>query len=570
MAIQVDVQNFRNLRSVALHDDSKLSVIVGRNEAGKSSLVGAIQFGFTGQAFGHKGKEIEKLLRRGEDRMTIRIKVGQHLVCRTRTTGDSIKGLAERLAVPSDCLPLLFDSELNGDGGSKAMRTFLDSVATTTFDPLMHFANDPVLRQVIEQALKAGKRSAKQIIEFCEAMRAAQKQPPMPVMPAVPNPTEDTLHSLSEKSRELYDSWQTKLRAADDAKQMARKVLALAVYAQQLREYAAAKAIASRVDSLGAKREALTKLANMNLSSLQAMINIVKEATDNASIHTSITACLTQFQSLVSAAQEKLRTNPPPASMPPMPQLDDEVRVILEALDSTGKLVEDGAAVAALLTNATALADTFSTEADKAKLLSMHADKERDTAQANKGAWEAYTVAIPAWEEAKIKATTEWERWDRAAKDILKAETEHVDKAGDEFGKKVAEFSASILQGRKVSINREEGIFLGPDPVADLSKSTRWRIEVAVMAAVAQTLRSPLLVIDGADILDAKNRELVTQFLLQKIVPAFEHVIVTSTLRGSLEEEKVPPAGSVMSKWALVDGELTRMVKAPESEGGQK
>jgi hypothetical protein len=567
MAIQLDVQNFRNLRSVTLHDDAKMSVIVGRNEAGKSSLIGAIQFGFTGQAFGHKGKEIEKLLRRGEDRMTIRIKVGQHLVCRTRTTGDSLKGLAERLAVPSDCLPLLFDSELNGDGGSKAMRTFLDSVASTTFDPLLHFANDPVLRQVIEQALKAGKRSAKQIVEYCEAMRASQKQPPMPVMPSVSKPTNETVESLSTEAKARYDVWQAKLKAADDAKQMARKIMALSTYSHQLREYNAAKAIASRVDTLGAKREALTRLANMNLSSLQAMVNIVKEATDNASIHTSVAACLVQFQSLVTAAQEKLKHNPPPASMPNMPQLDDEARVILEALDSTGRLVEDEAAIAALLTNATALSDSFSVDADKAKLESLTADKERDTALANRGAWEAYDAAIPVWEDAKIKATTEWERWDRAAKDIVKAETEHVDKAGDEFGKKVAEFSSSILQGRKVTISRDEGIFLGPDPVADLSKSTRWRIEVAVMAAVAQTLKSPMLVIDGADILDAKNRELVTQFLLQKIVPAFEHVIVTSTLRGSIEEEKIPPEGSIMTKWALVDGELTRLVKAPEIGG---
>ena len=58
-------------------------------------------------------------------------------------------------------------------------------------------------------------------------------------------------------------------------------------------------------------------------------------------------------------------------------------------------------------------------------------------------------------------------------------------------------------KARKVVINRDTGISLGSMPISRCSVSTRWRIEVSIMAAIARMLKSPLLVIDAADVLAA-------------------------------------------------------------------
>ena len=64
------------------------------------------------------------------------------------------------------------------------------------------------------------------------------------------------------------------------------------------------------------------------------------------------------------------------------------------------------------------------------------------------------------------------------------------------------------------------------------SGSERWRVSICVMAAIASYLRSPILVLDGADILDDRNKVALVRFLLEKIVPHFAHTLLLTTIRG--------------------------------------
>lgn len=105
MSIKLDIINFRNLREVHLIDGNPLSVIVGYNEAGKSSLTGAIQWVITSQAYGLKGTESDQLVSWGQERMHIRLELDGKLFNRTRSGGDSLKRTLPGLVSPLTCCP---------------------------------------------------------------------------------------------------------------------------------------------------------------------------------------------------------------------------------------------------------------------------------------------------------------------------------------------------------------------------------------------------------------------------------------------------------------------------------
>jgi hypothetical protein len=169
------------------------------------------------------------------------------------------------------------------------------------------------------------------------------------------------------------------------------------------------------------------------------------------------------------------------------------------------------------------------------------------------GAWEAYDAAVPAHALAAERAAAEWDRWDLAAKAITAAELEYQRTQGDRFGDLAATMSASLLNGRKLRVDPTEGIFLSDTPIGDLSTATQWRVEVALMAAIARTLNSPILLIDGLDILDLHNRNSMNAFLHERIVPHFEHVILATTPRGDLKDEK-PAALAATTKYIISAG----------------
>jgi hypothetical protein len=191
-------------------------------------------------------------------------------------------------------------------------------------------------------------------------------------------------------------------------------------------------------------------------------------------------------------------------------------------------------------------------------LRTQHSSSQYAQLLQNQGTWKAYNDALPKYDDAVEKAKSAWAMWDKGVKYIQAAEREFMQNAGDSFGLLVEDLGGIILQGRKLKVDLDKGIMLGEESVALLSMSTQWRVEVAVLAAIAITCKSPLLVLDGADILSEKNKGIFMQFLLDRIVPRFEHVLVTATMKGAYDEEK-PLALTNVTKWLIRSGEVSRV-----------
>ena len=559
--LRVDLSNFCNIREAHFHEDKPFSLITGYNESGKSSFIGALQFAFTGSAFGLRGEGISSLITDGEERMHVRCQLGTMNVNRTASTGDALKGVAERLQVPADVMPLLFDSQLCGDGGNKSMRAFLDGVASSKFDALSHFAADPIVSECINASRRSGKITTKQIIAYCESLRAMQKEPALPVMPSVSNPTDAEV----QKANAVADAANTALVAAIDARLETEKngaeLLLITQYMRNMATYEKSKAAATLNDSLGLTRGKLESLVSINTNSLaavQRIIDALPALDSSVSVaYASFGGAVLDIVKAINWAKDYLIKHPAPAAMPELPRLNAHAQPLYDDLKASNLLTDESLSAMCL-----AVKDESQQALEvkeKAASTVQTLREIRDNLLRQQGAWKSYNAAIPEYETAKAKTASDWKMWDDASKLIVAAEVDHINKAGDAFGTLVSEFSAYVLQGRKVVINRDTGISLGGRSIERCSVSTRWRIEVSVMAAIARTMKSPLLLIDAADVLDDRNKATMQEFLLERIVPHFQHVIVTSTCRGKLEDIKASQEPRV-SKWVISNGELSKLI----------
>jgi hypothetical protein len=255
----------------------------------------------------------------------------------------------------------------------------------------------------------------------------------------------------------------------------------------------------------------------------------------------------------VQNAAAELKRFPLPPTLPPAPVLSVADQATAQALEIANATQAAAAAslAATVTTNARA-------EHTAAALALRDVEARQREIQQNTGAWNAYQEAAPKHADAVTRIKAEWDRWNKAIKLVEAAEREFNQNTGDTFVRLVEGLGEEILQGRKITIDMDNGIRIGTDSMDLLSGSANWRAEVAIISAIAQTCKSPLLVIDGADILDSNNKELFVDFLMQKVVPKFEHVLVTSTLRGNREDES-PSGVPEVTKWMLTQGILTKI-----------
>jgi hypothetical protein len=167
-----------------------------------------------------------------------------------------------------------------------------------------------------------------------------------------------------------------------------------------------------------------------------------------------------------------------------------------------------------------------------------------DTAQ-----WTVYRCSIEGLAETRCRIETEWHAWD-ALVNVLRTYQEHKRRAVQEkiLGR-VEEFGGNVLCGRRVALDTEGEITIDGRGLETASGSERWRVSICVMAAIASYLRSPILVLDGADILDDRNKVALVRFLLEKIVPYFAHTLLLTTIRGDGRDEK--PFSFDASKWII-------------------
>lgn len=551
--LQVTIRNFRNLKNVSFSDDNLVSLILGYNESGKSSFCGAISFAITGQAFSARGADVAELVTHGEERMSVRVAVGTQTFTRFRTGGDSIKACAERIGVTTDILPLLFNAKLVGDGGNRHMKAFLCALSSSRFDPKAHFASDPDMLAKIRQAELAGQYTVKQMIDFFERMRAAQKAPPAPVMPDVPEPTHDAVQAAKKALDAAILEYQDARTVIDRARDLLSKIHRYKAYVSALDTWEAQRAVVEQGDPLGALRPALEKVASIRIQGL----NAARQALHNAGYLAASEQLYAAEQVVVDAVQDasrRLHAHPAPPTLPPRPTVPDDV---IQAATEAG-VIDNPACidhVSASLVADIREADTVLAELESAKTkASAHYEQ---LVQAI-GAWEMYRRALPNYEEQRILVEDAWNSWDRAVRALRDAEEAFRKSAGKTFSDLVVDYSDTLLQGRRITISDDSVIMVGNDPIDKLSESTRWRAEIAILAAVASYVKSPLLIIDGADILDVNNRNLLLKLLTEKLSKAFSHVVVTATLRGKIEDEKSVTLPGI-SKWILHDGAFTKI-----------
>lgn len=560
--IRLETKNFRILRNVEFNDDRKISLVVGYNESGKSTLINAIKFAMTGEAYGHRGKNVSSLCTHGEDKLKVSVEVGGVVANRTTSIGTNLKDVAAALGVKTSVLPILFDAKMCSDGGNKHLKAFFEWSGENKFNPLLHFANDPSISECITKAIQSGRDTARSIISFCEDKRAASKPPEKPVRPGNNRPDEAQIKSVTERKEQAAAELSSAESALSEAKSWSNSLLQCATYLEKLRDYKEAekKASESSDDPLATKRAALNKLKSVNLSTFDSYALILENA-GYPDLSLEVTTLKDKIQKQVSNADRLLDSNPPPVAMPEYPRIDASAAKMWDEL----KAESEGNVTEALVNEFSTLAinqqEKLESDRDKASTAFNIANEMYNTVQQLIGAWSAFDTADHNYDVLASKTKNEWDKWHNAAHAISDAESEFIAKTGTSFAALVTSYSKTILQGRSVTIEKDKGIFLGATPVDELSESTKWRVEVAVLAAIATACGSPILLIDGADILDVHNRSAVTSFLVEQIAPNFDHIVLTLTCPGDINDER--PLDSelfpTVSKWVVDAGQVRKL-----------
>lgn len=555
--LQISIKNFRSLGNIEFSEDRPLSIIVGMNESGKSSFLQAIRFACTGEAYGHRGKDLQPLIRYGETSMAVSVECSPLSATRTQAQGTTQKSVAENLGITSDLLPLLFDATVCGDGGSKHLKAFFSQSGEGAFRPGVVFQNDAKVAPCIAAAMKVGNITTKRMITYCEEQRAASREPSKPLMPGTPRPSNA---AVEEARRQLTAAQATHLGILDNRKALTatgQYLRQIAHYLAAMENYQVACKAAAAGDPLGETRRPRELAAALDASPLERMATVLNNAGYSQTGHLLLQAAAAVRASIAEAVKI-LKDNPPPALRPPEPALPQEAMSLFRELSarSNGTIdpIELGQRASAV-----ALAEAKAqTDVELARAAVTSAENNLAVLQQSLGAWASYDRAVAIYDDQKQKAIEAWDRWDYAVKSIVAAEAEFLAKSSAQFAELITLFTSEILQGRSVRIDDQAEIWIGPTNIRDCSVSTRWRAEVAIMTAIATTLHSPILLIDGADVLDHINRQTVLQFLITKVVPRFKHVVLTATASRPLSEEPRPPAElTLLHKYILSDGKLS-------------
>lgn len=123
--------------------------------------------------------------------------------------------------------------------------------------------------------------------------------------------------------------------------------------------------------------------------------------------------------------------------------------------------------------------------------------------------------------------------------------------------------AAAHLFGRALVLNQDLEIELSDSPYVTLCKSEQFRVGVAFQYALAKLAGARLLMLDEADILDAQNRDQLINFLLE-IQPEFDTILVFATsdhARASLDPD--------IQLWVLIDGKIYPLNKGFRFEEGK-
>ncbi len=183
-----------------------------------------------------------------------------------------------------------------------------------------------------------------------------------------------------------------------------------------------------------------------------------------------------------------------------------------------------------------------------------NANTDRDQIIRAQERWQAYDGAQTQIEAKTKEAQVEWDKWDGWAKKLQSEDRQQNTSRAAAFAETLNEFAKNSLGGRKIDIGETE-FMVGGRPARLLSGSAQWRLTACVSAAVAKSVNWPVLVLDGADILDRGNRNALMSFISKDLAPSFQHVFMTSTCLDPALEQEFPP-GYPIKKFLLMDGAL--------------
>lgn len=540
--LDLRVRNFRRISSVELVDDGKVSVVVGYNESGKSSLGGAIEFAFTGSAFGRKGKDVADLVKWGQSRMKVGLKCGRIDIARTPTSGPAIKDVASDFGLEASALPLLFNPKFGAQGGGKAMSAFLALRENAPLD-VRGICGEALSGGLLEVIAAARSDAPKDIIFSAETLRAKTQLPRKPVEPAFPRPSADEVTAIECRRPALEEI--CRLEALVERARSLRAYFArVAEYESQAKEH--------KTDFLGLSRAAVRECASLDGVVMERIAGTLASGgfEKEAGI---VRDAMETVKKTAEVARETLAKNPAAKELGKLPVLSKETADFRNSLSeptATAALAFQSATEAQIAEQRNALPENAKTKAVLSEsLLEI---------QRRQNIWDAYTADSLAFDVNCQDTQKRWDLFDAVAHTLKDAVAARRQKAAGAFLESVTCYAAPILGERELTLSDDNEICLGGLASDLLSESTKWRLLAAVMAAIAKTAGSPLLVLDGVDILDAPNKTAVMKFVMQQLSPDFEHILLLSTLKGEEQDER-PVAIPNITKWLIKDGQTLRL-----------
>jgi hypothetical protein len=556
--LKLEVENFLGIAHAVLEDDKAFSVVVGPNNSGKSSLASAVEYVFTGSACGLRGQAVSDLVRRSgkAGRMRVAIEVGNWNLARTKTSGTSQGEIASGLGLVPDALPLLFGHRHCLEGG-RMMRALLDAVGNDTCG-LSPFMRSDELRQRLSavQAKNPGATISK-LIAACEGMRASCKIPGDPVVPGCAEPPAGPFclqEQVRNKAVNEHNAISEKLHAVNADHAILGRCKA---YLVRLEEYRVA--LQAGDDPLGGRRAALRKLGERSINDLRGWDCLLSDAGFEAESN-QWKGMIPTLEAAIASATATLTLNPAPKAAGSEPLRTPDVEERLNALVDRSLC-----GLEAEISSNSALRDALVAELSSASAELTKVQSEIETLAAQRAQWTAYRAATVTLAEQKYKAQAEWESWDSLVKIIRRYQEQRRRAVQEKILGRVEEFGLRVMGGRRVALDSEGEITLDARPLDTASGSERWRVSICVMAAIALYLGSPILVLDGADMLDDQNKVALVRFLARDIVPFFSHTLLLTTSRGDGRDER--PV-SFASKWIIRGGALFEVARKLSGSAG--
>lgn len=586
---QVNISNFLGLEALDLHLQVPVNLIVGHNEAGKSSIRDAILWCLTGQARGLKThQEQAAMIRNGGKaaEVTVTLDDGRTVTRRkTPKSPASISGGWELSPVILDgllCDPFIFLSWPEAARRELLFR-LIPGLTPTTEDIANRLLNhlhpgeekaaglDPGEFEAINRlAALAAKQGFPQAEKEAVAMRRETKRLRESLAQVrEPDPKIDIgerTYILPDVDRDAVTAALRDLQKQRDAliKVKGRREVETNRAAAIEKELAALKAQIPEPPREGLREEWLEEVEG--LAKERDRIQESLEAMGIEEIFPDLCPAIRSTEIPCPKAGEKIGAPADPArvrelqgllegigkafgeAMKSLAEVEEKEKANKAATDKIARLEKD---LAGLKKNGP------SDDTDKqVAALDRRLDNGRALLAAVEKFWTEKERADQA--EAQLEATEkEIALYDALAKALAPEgiPSQMIAEVLGPVNDLLAIASAILFPGRNLALNGDLDIELSGSPFSTLSKSARFRVGVAFQYVLAKLAGEKLLLIDEADILDPLNRAALTDFLLN-IMEDFDTIMVFAT-----SNQAHPSPYPDIQVWWLEDGRIAPVVQ---------